>query len=225
MNNTINGRSKRKWAIIAFWVVMIAISFTFRDRLSTGIIESTSLTDTTTQAGKGQVLYEERFNITSETATQVIVIELNNTQDITSPQWRAFTLYLTFYLNHTYFSHNYTQIYSEPLLLLANQPDIASSFVSKDKTVGLIYLTGRQDQLNDFKKDVKEIRQDLSDINNNPQILYNFANLTFFAQYHMSLPPNSLPGYGDIKGATLILTGSLANFADILNVAKEALDS
>ena len=225
MNSTLNGRSRRKWIIIAFWIVMIAVSFTFRDRLSSGIIESSSLTDTTTQAGKGQVLYEERFNITSATETNIIVIELNNGQNIQSNQWRNFTLFLTLYLNHTYFSQNYTQVYSEPLLLLAKQPDIASSFVSKDKTVGLIYLSGQQDQLNDFKKDVKDIRQDLSDINSNPQILYNFANQTFFAQYHMSFPPSLLPAVDEVKGAKLILTGSLANFADILQVAKQALDS
>ena len=204
---------------------MIVVSFTFRDRLSTGIIESSSLTDTSTQAGKGQVLYEERFNITSPTETNIIVIQLNNSQNIQSNQWRNFTLFLTLYLNYTFFSHNYTEIYSEPVLLLAHQPDIASSFVSKDKTVGLIFMSGQQDQLTDFKKDVKDIRDNLTAINDNPQILYNFANQSFFSQYNMSFPSFFLPSNGDISSAKLILTGSLANFADILTVAKQALDN
>ena len=159
---------------------MIAVSFTFRDRLTGNISNSTTLTDTSTQSGKGQQIYKERFNLTSNTATQVLIIELNNQSlNIQSNQWRNFTLYLTLYLNQTYFNRNYTSIVSEPLALLGGYNDLASTMVSKDHQDGLIYMSGPQDQL-DFKKDVKDIRTQMKDIIANPQSLFNFANLTTY---------------------------------------------
>ena len=219
--DTVKSRSMRKWVVIFFWILMIVISFQASDRLTTGIIESSSLTDATTQAGKGQLLYQERFNLTSNTAEQIVVIELNNSQNIQSNQWRNFTLFLTLYLNQTYYPHNYTQVYSEPILLMANQPDIASTFVSKDKTVGLIFLSGLQNQLGDIQGDVKNIRENLTNIINDPQIIYDYA----IKYTGNPLITYTLPSKGDIGNIKLILTGSLANFSDIVTVAKQALDS
>ena len=218
----IKSRSKTKWIIIAFWILMIAVSFTFRDKLSGGISSSTTLTDTSTQAGKGQQLYENRFNITSNSATQILIIELNNGSNIQSPQWRNFTLYLTLYLNQTYFSRNYTQIISEPLALKANYTDLASSLVSKDRLDGLIFMTGLQNNL-DYKKDVPDIRNQMKDITSDPSSFYNYvtANYTHNANYTALL----LPSADQINSIHIILTGSLANFTDIIAVAKQAFDS
>ena len=218
----IKSRSKTKWLIIAFWIVMIAVSFTFRDRLSGGISSSSSLTDTSTQAGKGQKLYEDRFNITSNSATQILIIELNNGSNIQSPQWRNFTLYLTLYLNQTYFSRNYTRIISEPLALAGNYTDLANSMVSKDHLDGLIFMTGLQNNL-DYKKDVPDIRNQMKDITSDPSSFYNYvtANYTHNANYTALL----LPSADQINSIHIILTGSLANFTDIIAVAKQAFDS
>ena len=174
----IKSRSKTKWLIIAFWVIMIAVSFTARDKLSSNIASDTSLTATNTQAGQGQQLYEQRFNITSTEATQILIIELNNGSNILSPQWSNFTLFLTLYLNDTYASRNYTTILSRPLALKAGLTDIANAMVSKDHLDGLIYMTGQQNNL-DYTKDVPDIRNEMESFIANPSTFYNFVTTNY----------------------------------------------
>ena len=157
---SIKNRRWTKWLIIPFWVFLIGISLTAPNKLNRSFALSINLTYPNTQSGKGQALYVQRFNLTSQTATQVLIIELNNGSNILSPQWQNFTLYLTLYLNQTYFPRNYTRIMSEPLALQAGLTDIANPMVSKDHTDGLIYMSGLQNNLNP-NKDVKDIRDQM----------------------------------------------------------------
>ena len=204
---------------------MIAVSFSARDKLTGGITNSSSLTDTTTQAGKGQVAYQNQFNLTSNTATQILVI--NSSQDLQTNQWRNFTLLLTFYLNQTYYTRNYTQIYSEPSLLAIGQTTFASTLISKDHTVGLILMSGLQSDLS-YEADVNNIRAEMKNIIANPDILftlYEANNKTFFSYYHHYVNQSYLPSNSDVGKIQLILTGSLANFTDIIKVAQDAFNS
>lgn len=218
----VKSRSLTKWLIIVFWIIMIAVSFTARDSLTSNIASDTSLTATNTQAGQGQQLYDQRFNISSQSATQILIIELNNGSNILSPQWSNFTLYLTLYLNDTYASRNYTTILSRPLALKAGLTDIADSMVSKDHLDGLIYMTGQQKNL-DYTKDVPDIRNSMKAFIANPSTFYNFvtANYTHNSQITAALLPSSQ----EIHNIHIVLTGSLANFVDIIAVAKTAFDS
>ena len=218
----IKSRSKTKWLIIAFWVIMIAVSFTARDKLSSNIASDTSLTATNTQAGQGQQLYEQRFNITSTEATQILIIELNNGSNILSPQWSNFTLFLTLYLNDTYASRNYTTILSRPLALKAGLTDIANAMVSKDHLDGLIYMTGQQNNL-DYTKDVPDIRNEMESFIANPSTFYNFVTTNY--THNANITAALLPSTKEIHNIHIILTGSLANFVDIISVAKTAFDS
>ncbi len=218
----VKSRSKTKWLIIGFWILMIAVSFTARDKLSSNIATSNSLTDTSTQAGKGQQLYEQRFNITSNSATQILIIELNNGSNILSPQWSNFTFFLTLYLNDTYASRNYTTIISQPLALKAGLTDVADSMVSKDHLDGLIYMTGQQKNL-DYTVDVKNIRNEMKGFISDPSSFYNYVTANY--THNSNITALLLPSSNEIQNIHIILTGSLANYVDIVAVAKQAFDS
>ena len=220
----VKQRSLKKWAMIAFWVFMIVISFQARNLLSGGITSSTDLVDTSTQSGAGNSLYKARFNVSSDSATQIIVLKLDNSSDsILSVQWRTFTYYLTLLLNDTYSPRNYTTVVSEPLLLSYGLTDRAESLVSKDNSTGLIYMSGLRDSLS-YKDDVKTIR----DLLGSDNLLQNVTD--FRTQYISDHPMASfnvtaMPSSSDMNQIQLILTGPLANFVDIIAVAQETFDS
>ena len=219
---SIKNRRRIKWLIIAFWFIMIAISITGPEKLTGNFALTSSLTDPNTESGQGQQLYNERFNITGDTATQVLIIELNNGSNIQSNQWRNFTLFLTLYLNNTYYNRNYTSIVSEPLALKAGFTDLADSMVSKDHLDGLIYMSGYQNDLNPTK-DVSDIRNQMKELISDPTSFYNWV--TDNQTHNANITAFLLPGQNDVKEIHIILTGSLANFVDISTVAKDAFDS
>ncbi|MFW9929550.1 MAG: MMPL family transporter [Candidatus Thorarchaeota archaeon] len=219
---TIKNRRRIKWLIIAFWFLMIAVSISAPEKLTGNIALTTSLTDPNTESGRGQHLYEERFNLTSETATQVLIIELNNGSNIQSNEWRNFTLYLSLYLNTTYFDRNYTTIFSEPLALQAGLTDLADQMVSKDRLDGLIYMSGHLDDLDPIN-DVHDIRSNMQDLTDDPTSFYNFVTSNY--THNENITSLLLPKSDEIKSIQIILTGSLANFADIESTAKDAFDS
>lgn len=219
---SIKNRRRIKWLIIAFWFLMIAVSISAPEKLTGNIALSSSLTDPNTESGQGQQLYNERFNVTSESATQVLIIELNNGSNIQSNQWRNFTLYLTLYLNETYYSRNYTTIMSEPLALKAGLTDIADSMVSKDHLNGLIYMSGLKDNL-DSTNDVNNIRDQMKELINDPTSFYNYVTDNY--THNQNITELFLPEINNVKQIHIILTGELANFVDIETVAKDTFDS
>ena len=161
-------------AIIVFWIIVVVSSIAIGSRslLTSGVQDSTNLTNPNTESGMGQNLLKERFNITSDTVTHIIVLDLPNGSDFSLPSWQNFTLYLTLELNETFSPLNYT-VLSEPLLKMNPlTTDLASSLISKDKTSTLIYLRANKADVPNYRKeDVTTLR----DMLGHPEDVYTYA--------------------------------------------------
>ncbi|MHA2278605.1 MAG: MMPL family transporter, partial [Candidatus Kariarchaeaceae archaeon] len=207
--------------ILLIWVVVVVSSIALGSQslLTSGVQESTQFTNDSTESGKGSKLRNERFNLTSDTISHVIVRNLNNGEDISSNEWRNFTLFLTLHLNETLFDLGYNSIISEPLV--SGNPfteELANSLVSEDKTAGLIYINGEEGDLpNYLTSDIELIRGILQD----PQSVYTFAQeFTSFDSI-----TDNFPEISKLSNVQLILTGSAATFSDTLGAVEEIFGS
>lgn len=210
-------KAKHAKIILLFWAIVVVSSIAIGSQslLTSGVQESTQFTDESTESGKGSILRNERFNLTSDTITHVIVINLENGEDITSNEWRNFTLYLTLYLNETLFDLGYNSIISEPLV--SGNPfteELANSLISEDKRTGLIYINGEGD---DFSTTIFEDVELIRGILHDPQSVYTFAQ--DFTGSNEST--DTFPEVSKLSNVQLILTGSPATFSDTLESVED----
>ncbi len=205
--------------VILVWVIIFALSFQSRSLLLDSVESSTEIVDDDTESGRGDALYRDRFNITSDSLSHIVVIELpggDNLDDITSNEWRNFTLFLTFYLNDSLFELGYDQYISEPMFVQMGLPEYGESLISESKLVGLINVIATDsdffDELDAMFDHVHVIRGLLNDTKG----LYDFA-----ADYADEPTDNFMPYIEDAKSINILLTGSSSNFVDMIEVSEQ----
>ncbi|MHA2365012.1 MAG: MMPL family transporter, partial [Candidatus Hodarchaeales archaeon] len=212
--------------IIIIWIALIIFSFQARSLLTSTVDESEQFTDTSTESGAGSQLILERFNITTDDVTHIIIFQLPKEQNlgkITDNDWRNYTLFLSGYLNTSLYDRGYnrTDTYlSEPVILLSGMPDaqnFASSLISEDMSIGLMYIQTEEKELDDLAEDVSIIRG----------MLHNVSG--FYTYVENLLPTGAInfvmPNQAEAEQINTYLTGSPANFVDIIETAQETFES
>ncbi len=221
----INELKKNKYIlVILIWVFLILISIQARSLLTEGVESSEEFTGDDTESYVGSELIKERFNISGDQVSHTVILSLRplaDTQDITSSKWRNLTLYLTMFLNKSIFNLEYDQIFSEPLLIMAGQTDFASSMVSANKQNGMISIMSSTLSLEgggieDFADHVETIRHLLMDID----AFYEFTESILGPAMALFMPSKE-----DAKAIDYILTGTVANFVDTMEVAETTFEN
>ncbi|MHA2097489.1 MAG: MMPL family transporter [Candidatus Kariarchaeaceae archaeon] len=216
---------------ILIWLVLILVSIQARELLTEGVESSEEFTGDDTESGLGFSLVEERFNTTRDQVSHIVILDLNglgDSQVFTNHQWRNYTLYLTFYLNSSLFELGYDMIFSEPILLLAGQTEFAASMVSSDAKYGMINIASSTLRFNattsidDFSDHLTELRELVVDIDG----LYDFTDNMLIEQFGMDADSAQmfLPSKEDIKSINVVVTGTVANFVDLLEVVETTFD-
>lgn len=201
------------------------VSFEARSLLKGHIESSEEFTGDDSESYAGLSLIEERFNITRDQVNHIVIIDLNGLHDnevITSNQWRNFTLSLTLYIQTNMASLGYDIIVSEPLLLAANQTEYASTLVSEDGKYGMISVLssslriGEGTGIEDFSDHLTLLR----DLIANMTAFYQFAQ---YAIYQHNID-GILPTMEKATSIKLVVTGTVANFVDLIEVANSTFD-
>ncbi|MHA2253757.1 MAG: MMPL family transporter, partial [Candidatus Kariarchaeaceae archaeon] len=218
----------RYFIVILIWFLLIITSIQARTLLTEGIESTEEFTGDESESAMGDLLVEERFNTTAFEVSHVIIIdlgELGDTADITSLQWRNFTLFLSMYVNQSTFELGYDQPpMSEPALLAAGLPDFASSMVSANKQYGMINIASTtltvegEHGIEEFADHVDVIRELLDE--------ENMDNFFKFVETMIGTEaiPLFMPTIEDAKAIRLILTGNVANFVDTMEVAESTFN-
>jgi RND superfamily putative drug exporter len=204
--------------IIGFWILFIVISVQARSLLTESIEGSEETTELDTESAKGSQLVKDRFNLTGDELSHTVIISLRElNQEITSSKWRNFTLYLSQYLLNSLLDLEYDQVFSEPIMLSYGYFDNAAAMVSENRLYGMINVIsntltlGDESSIEDFTEHVHTIRDLLGDVD-------------AFYDYVGAVNTTKLPSISDAKTAKLILTGNIANFVDLIEVAETTFD-
>lgn len=205
--------------IILVWVIIVFLSFQSRSLLLDSVETSAEIISDNTESGFGDALYRERFNITSESLSHLVVIELpggENLEDITSNEWRNYTLFLTFYLNDSLYDLGYDQYFSEPIFVQMGLPEYGESLISESKLVGMINVIASESDfiegLDDMFDHVHKIRNLLNDTGG----LYEFAE-----DYTGVSTDFYMPKIADVQKVNIVLTGSASNFVDMIEISEQ----
>ncbi len=207
-------------SILVIWGIIIGMSFGARELLINSVESSNEFVDNTTESGIGDSLYQQRFNATGDVLTHIVVIELpggSGFNDITSSKWSNYTLYLTLFINNTMYKNGYTQIVSEPILRIAGAEDYADALVSETKLVTIINIINPnfEGEISGLQNDVHTMRSLIKNID---------ALFKFVEDKYSSFILNFLPSKEDIQKISLYLTGSAANFVDIIEVSEKTFN-
>ena len=223
---------KKSYAItIILWLVVIGATITARDLIFQDVQNSTNIIETNTESGQASDFIKQRFNLNGSDLTHIVVIEVPKGQDVTSNQWRNYTLFLSLYLLDELKPYGYDYVISDALII-AN-PDIPNSyadrFVSPDHMYSLINIIDPNFDFNNpgtkLSDDVEIIRELLT----NTTAPYQTASDQFVQMYGQSggqvALNNTLPPMNEAKNVRLILTGQAANFADITQTGKDSFQN
>ncbi|MDH5403165.1 MAG: MMPL family transporter [Candidatus Heimdallarchaeota archaeon] len=233
---------QKKYIItILVWLLIVVVSIGGRDLLFDDVEQNSQLIESNSEASKGTDLYRDRFNVTTEGLTHILILEVADGQKVTDNSWRNFTLFLISYLNDSLFELNYTNYLAEPIFVLLDQQqpgfgfdEVASNFVSDDEKYGLIYITNP-----DFEGDIISIEEHVHLLREkisfeNDTVINGVINtarnqLADYAEFLgmdvNELVMDMLPTIEVARTSNIILTGTAANFADIIEVSEESFEN
>ncbi|MCY3410234.1 MAG: MMPL family transporter [Candidatus Heimdallarchaeota archaeon] len=234
--------------VLIFWIAIIAGSAAMgaREALTEDVESATEMVLTESESMSGSELYEERFNITADDLTHIVIMQLPDDESFLSPQWRNYTFFLVQYLNDTLFDLGYDQFITESFLhLLAVYQDnpemdaFGRSLVSDDENTALLNIVGTDMSFIDAEEILREHLETIHELLNvedleqeiydRAEAYYNeiIAFMTFQgipAQFH---PPIDLyiHSVAEMKDKVeFIVTGTAANMLDTLDLANETFE-
>ncbi len=220
----------RHYIVIFIWIVIIIASFSAREAITEDVTSSTEIIDSDQDSAVGLNLYKERFNVTDDDTTHIIVLQLPEGESFLDNKWRNYTLFLVQYLNDSLFEDGYDRIIAESILHLQGLDEFGAGLVSDDETTTIISLiaTGLSDE-ELITEHVHKIRALLSadKVNNG---IYKLASdyATYYAGLTGADPDiilNSImPERTDADKINYIVTGNSANFVDIIETAEKSFD-
>ncbi len=222
---------KKKYTItILLWIVVIGATISARDFIFEDVQNSTNIIETDTEAGHGSAFIQDRFNKTGSDLTHIVVIEAPEGEDITSNQWRNYTLFLSVYLLDELQDLGYDYVITDSVVI-AN-PDlpneIAENFVSKDHRYTIMNIVEEDFDFDNpgtkMTDDVEIIRGLLENTTAPYDVALAQMTLLYGAQMAEQIVETTLPPREDAEGMQLILTGQAANFADITRTGKESFE-
>ncbi len=222
---------KKKYTItILLWIVVIGATISARDFIFEDVQNSTNIIETDTEAGHGSAFIQDRFNRNGSDLTHIVVIEAPEGEDITSNQWRNYTLFLSVYLLDELQDLGYDYVITDSVVI-AN-PDlpneIAENFVSKDHRYTIMNIVEEDFDFDNpgtkMTDDVEIIRGLLENTTAPYDVALAQMTLLYGAQMAEQIVETTLPPREDAEGMQLILTGQAANFADITRTGKESFE-
>ncbi len=222
---------KKKYTItILLWIVVIGATISARDFIFEDVQNSTNIIETDTEAGHGSAFIQDRFNKNGSDLTHIVVIEAPEGEDITSNQWRNYTLFLSVYLLDELQDLGYDYVITDSVVI-AN-PDlpneIAENFVSKDHRYAIMNIVEEDFDFDNPGTKMTDDVEIIRDLLENTTAPYDvaLAQMTplYGAQMAEQIVETTLPPREDAEGMQLILTGQAANFADITRTGKESFE-
>ncbi len=204
--------------VLVFWLLLVGLVVaTNAPQLLTSVVSNErEFDEPSSESGLGSALYRERFNITQEGSTHIIVIN-NPKANFSEETWSNWLLYFTFYVNSSLYNHSlthYDQIVSYPLLVIAGAGEFAQSLVSEDGQTTLINIVSSTHDVNDVLDDVEVIRE----------ILHDETAMENYIQTRVNALPITieLASNGDLASNEYYLTGEAAQFHDIIENSEES---
>ena len=202
--------------VIMLWVIIVIGSFNGASLLQSEITQEAQRGGSTTEATLGLDLKLERFNISTETITHIVVLH-SDLVNFSKPEWTGWLLAYALWINNSVFPMGYSSVISYPIAMQFSQ-ELASSMISDDFKATVVYIQGNSTKtVEDAQGDVKAIRDVIRNMTGFNQFFQNLIQINAI--------PNLAPSEAEVNSMEILLTGDAANFEDVLEVSHESFRS